>query len=368
MSRIVYLLVACLLACGPPAQQAPVKQPDLEPYHGCGIPSTAENPAPCGSTAGQNNPAPVPDVGTKPRLADLAEKTVSAQCQLLLPRLRACKDELLVEFARSIVRAPDQAELLQAELAANSTESPDRGVMFICELYALADSSYVSSVLGCWDESPCELFSACVHPTSALPPTTSKLDHLAVAAPTPDGYDRKDWKHWIDADKDCQNTRQEVLIEESEIPVTFKTTKQCKVLTGRWTCPYTGEVFTDPRKLDVHHMIPLAAAHAAGGYAWDSDKKQAFANEIGDPNLLIAVSASANRSKGKRGPDQWQPPNVSYVCQYLHNWAAIKMAWKLSVSKNERVALENGFKFNCADDGPSELPRCVNSNDPLCGL
>ena len=34
-------------------------------------------------------------------------------------------------------------------------------------------------------------------------------------------YDRDDWNHWIDENGDCQNTRHEVLIEESFETVTY---------------------------------------------------------------------------------------------------------------------------------------------------
>ena len=37
---------------------------------------------------------------------------------------------------------------------------------------------------------------------------------LLSASPACPAYDRKLWKHWIDEDKDCQNTRHEVLIAE----------------------------------------------------------------------------------------------------------------------------------------------------------
>jgi hypothetical protein len=45
-------------------------------------------------------------------------------------------------------------------------------------------------------------------------------------------YNRNDWKHWIDSDKDCQNTRHELLISTSTIPVEFKSDEQCNVLSG----------------------------------------------------------------------------------------------------------------------------------------
>ena len=49
-------------------------------------------------------------------------------------------------------------------------------------------------------------------------------------------YSRKNYKHWVDEDKDCQNTRQEVLISESLIKVKLGN-KGCRVLSGKWYDP-----------------------------------------------------------------------------------------------------------------------------------
>ena len=80
-------------------------------------------------------------------------------------------------------------------------------------------------------------------------------------------YDRDLYRHWIDADGDCQDTRQEVLIAQSLQPVVLDG-RGCRVVSGRWFDPYTGQTFTDPGDLDIDHFIPLAEVHRSGGDIW----------------------------------------------------------------------------------------------------
>lgn len=162
-------------------------------------------------------------------------------------------------------------------------------------------------------------------------------------APVSDGlpdYDRKDWRHWIDADRDCQNTRAEVLIAEAAGAVTFAQERECAVAGGKWVDPFTGETFTAAGRLDVDHLVPLANAHRSGGWQWDAARKKEFANSLEYANHLMAVSASANRAKGARGPEDWRPPDVAYHCQYARDWIAVKAEWELTATAAEWAALE----------------------------
>lgn len=155
----------------------------------------------------------------------------------------------------------------------------------------------------------------------------------ATAEPVAE-YDRREWGSWRDEDRDCQDTRQEVLIRQSEIAVTFKDGKTCKVATGKWTCPYTGTEFTDPRGMDIDHMVPIHEAHVSGGWQWDRDKKRTYYNDL-TPGHLVATSASSNRSKGSRDPAVWMPPLEGMRCSYLKAWVGVKKKWELEMDCGE---------------------------------
>ena len=170
------------------------------------------------------------------------------------------------------------------------------------------------------------------------------LSGLEVAARDSEiEYDRRDWRHWIDADRDCQNTRAEVLIAESLASVSFAPEDegdQCRVVSGRWVGPWTGEVFTDASDVDIDHHVPLGHAHLSGGWQWPPDRKRAYANDLADPVSLQATSAPVNRSKGKQPPDEWRPDETASWCRYAADWITVKQKWELTVTSSEVGALE----------------------------
>ena len=174
--------------------------------------------------------------------------------------------------------------------------------------------------------------------TVAVPTTTLHVTVSSIPANLP-AYDRHDWKHWIDADGDCQDARQEVLVAESKTTVSFRTDRRCRVTSGQWLAPYSNTVVTDLGKLDIDHMVPLGNAHLSGAWQWSAQHRERYANYLADPQHLVAATARASRSKGARGPEAWKPEDRSYWCQYAVDWITIKQDWNLTVTTQEHRAL-----------------------------
>lgn len=150
-------------------------------------------------------------------------------------------------------------------------------------------------------------------------------------------YQREDWAHWQDADGDCQDTRAELLIRSSRVPVSFRDARRCVVDSGEWLDPYSGELIFQASELDIDHLVPLKHAHGHGADQWPQQDKARFAN---DPANLVAVRAALNRSKGAQSPDQWLPPQRQFWCEYGQRWQQIKHRYGLQITPPEARALE----------------------------
>ena len=183
-------------------------------------------------------------------------------------------------------------------------------------------------------------------------------------------YERSAFRHWVDADGDCQDTRVEVLVREDRAG----SRHGCRATTGTWVSWLDGRTSTASRGLDVDHLVALAEAWGSGAYAWTWSTREAFANDLGYEWSLRAVTASVNRSKSDRDPAGWLPA-AAVRCEYVSRWMAVKYRWGLSVDPAERSAILRILEGSCggasvvlpalAPGLPAEGVRPVTSPLPI---
>ena len=186
--------------------------------------------------------------------------------------------------------------------------------------------------------------------TSLAPPTTAAptnadapsdllaaLDLITVEREHGDGYERALFEHWIDADGDGCDTRQEVLSSEALTPGQGT----CGIIAATWYSPFDDGEYVDPSELEIDHLVALKEAWDSGAWAWTADHRRAFANDLDHPEALVAVVSHQNQAKSDKDPSNWMPANEDAWCGYAADWVRVKVAWGLSMDESEAGRLRN---------------------------
>lgn len=174
------------------------------------------------------------------------------------------------------------------------------------------------------------------------------------------GYDRKAYKHWSkvvnpddwgprgesgEISTQC-DTRNAALIRQAD---SVTVGDNCKIESGEWTEAYgviNGDTIEYPTftaengkvaGMDNDHVVALKAVERSGGFKMDDATKEEIAN---DPLNLIVTSAKENRSKSDKTAEAYLPADPDMRCIYVSQYVQVKKKYDLSVSVNERKALE----------------------------
>ncbi|PAX86726.1 HNH endonuclease family protein, partial [Streptomyces albidoflavus] len=183
---------------------------------------------------------------------------------------------------------------------------------------------------------------AAAEPKNAAPrvlPIDAAVAALQSADESRAGYSRTAFKHWTSGGNptDGCNTRQEVLIAEAVTAP--EVGPRCAITGGTWFSYYDEVTVDGARGLDIDHMVPLAEAWDSGASAWTAARREAYANDQGQPASLVAVTARTNRSKSDQDPAEWLPPAPGALCRYGAEWTATKLRWNLTIDAQEKTAL-----------------------------
>lgn len=172
-----------------------------------------------------------------------------------------------------------------------------------------------------------------------IPTLTQARTHLAAltvrAEGAMTGYSRDKFPHWITPSGTTCNTRESVLKRDGTNVVTDSS---CAATSGRWYSPYDGATWTAASDVDIDHIVPLAEAWRSGASSWAQSRRQTFANDTDNPQL-IAVTDNVNQAKGDQDPASWSPPLQSYRCTYAKMWVRTKDNYDLTVQQSEKDAL-----------------------------
>ena len=162
---------------------------------------------------------------------------------------------------------------------------------------------------------------------------------------------RSDWRYdrelfgqrWADVDRNGCDTRNDMLGSDLSNPVFKAGTRDCKVLSGRLSDPYTGESidFVSGQNtsvlVQIDHVVALGWAWRHGADEWSDQTRLQFAN---DPINLAAAGGAVNQQKSASGPSEWLPEVPELRCAYVERFVGVLDAYDLGINTHDRAAAE----------------------------
>ncbi|MEX2555166.1 MAG: HNH endonuclease family protein [Actinomycetota bacterium] len=138
------------------------------------------------------------------------------------------------------------------------------------------------------------------------------------------------------------NTRNDILARDLR-QVVFKPGSDCVVAKGTLRDRYTNTTIdfvqgAASSKVDIDHVVALAAAWRTGAKQWTANQRLFYAN---DSLVLLAVDGPANRQKSDGDAADWLPRNRGYRCRYVARQIAIKTKYDLWVTQPERMTMSD---------------------------
>lgn len=111
---------------------------------------------------------------------------------------------------------------------------------------------------------------------------------------------------------------------------------RCRVTSGRLADPYTGRAIDFVRgpetsdRVQIDHIVPLAAAWRGGADQWTEDQRLTFAN---DPRNLLAVDGPSNNRKSDKTIASVLDSSIvapAFRCTYAAAYAQIMTTYDLT--------------------------------------
>ena len=179
-------------------------------------------------------------------------------------------------------------------------------------------------------------------PSATAQSAIAALGKLAVKGRAPKtGYSRDLFSDgWADQPGGCDSRN--FILKRDLTRITWRSGDYCIVASGVLADPYTGKKINFVRgvktslAVQIDHVVAVSDAWQKGAQQATYAVRNKFYN---DPLNLLAVDGPTNGSKSDSDAASWLPPNKAYRCSYVARQVAVKLKYKLWVTKAEKVAI-----------------------------